>query len=144
MKIVMSGCFDTFHSGHRSILWKAIDFAGKDGQIVVFMNTDESIKKLKGEDRPRDNFEIRKKKVEKFISKSGAKMHLVHFDNEFELLFGYKVVQPDAILHGDDIFDVREVTGYGLYPILLIPRIKNKNGEELSTTAILKAKEEME
>lgn len=138
MKAVLSGCFDMFHSGHRYLLWKAIDFVGAEGEIVVFLNTDESIKKLKGKDRPSDNMKTRIEKLEKFISVINKNIRLIPFSTEDELIFGYNVVSPDLIIHGDDITDIRKVTGYSKYPILLVPRQKNKNGCELSTTAILK------
>lgn len=138
MKVALSGCFDMFHSGHRYLLWKAIEFAGEDGEIIVFINTDESVKRLKGEDRPADTFETRKKKIETFIESTNADIRIVPFSTETELLFGYEVISPDMIMHGDDLTDITKATGYNKYPIVLIPRQTTKDGKELSTTAILK------
>ena len=50
MKVVFSnGCFDILHRGHIEYLSKAADF----GQIlIVGLNTDDSVKRLKGNNRP--------------------------------------------------------------------------------------------
>ena len=49
-KIVFTnGCFDLFHVGHLSLLKKCKELGTK---LIVGLNTDNSIKKLKGENRP--------------------------------------------------------------------------------------------
>lgn len=141
MKIAMSGCFDMFHPGHRYILMRAVKFAEDEGQVLVLINTDESIKELKGKDRPKQNLEQRMEKIQNFIEKHNCpNIRMIPFTTEEELLFAYKVINPDIIVHGDDLVDITKATGYGEFPFLLIPRQKTKNGEELSTTAILKRK----
>lgn len=52
-KIVFTnGCFDILHLGHVDYLEKA---ASKGDRLVVAINTDLSVKKLKGESRPINN-----------------------------------------------------------------------------------------
>ena len=47
--VLVGGCFDILHYGHLKFLEKA----KKDGDIlIVALESDEKIKKLKGEDRP--------------------------------------------------------------------------------------------
>lgn len=49
-KIVFTnGCFDLLHSGHLQVLLSAAD---QGNRLVVGMNSDKSIRKLKGEQRP--------------------------------------------------------------------------------------------
>jgi len=50
MKVVtVNGCFDLLHSGHLDLL----KFAKAQGdRLIVLLNSDSSIKKLKGKDRP--------------------------------------------------------------------------------------------
>lgn len=50
MKIVtVNGCFDLLHSGHLDLL----KFAKAQGdRLIILLNSDSSIKKLKGKDRP--------------------------------------------------------------------------------------------
>ena len=52
-KIVFTnGCFDILHKGHRYILTEA----AKYGDIfIVALNSDKSVKKFKGDDRPKNN-----------------------------------------------------------------------------------------
>jgi len=49
-KIVMTnGCFDILHAGHVAYLSKAADLGDR---LIVAVNTDESVRQLKGSDRP--------------------------------------------------------------------------------------------
>lgn len=47
--VFTNGCFDILHLGHIDYLAKA---ASLGDRLVVALNTDSSVKKLKGEDRP--------------------------------------------------------------------------------------------
>ena len=47
--IFTNGCFDILHQGHIALLCAAKDLNGK---LVIGLNSDQSIKKLKGENRP--------------------------------------------------------------------------------------------
>jgi len=45
---VTNGVFDLMHEGHRKLLREA----GKDNYLIVLLNSDESTKQIKGDDRP--------------------------------------------------------------------------------------------
>ena len=47
-----NGCFDLLHVGHLRYLQGARAAAGKKGVLVVALNTDASVRKLKGPARP--------------------------------------------------------------------------------------------
>lgn len=47
--VTTNGCFDIIHRGHISLLEKAKDYGN---HLIVLLNTDESVKRLKGEKRP--------------------------------------------------------------------------------------------
>ncbi len=53
-----NGCFDILHAGHVLLLEQAKDFGDV---LVVGMNSDTSVRKLKGKDRPFNNQNIRAK-----------------------------------------------------------------------------------
>lgn len=54
--VTTNGVFDLLHSGHR----RSLEFARSLGdQLVVLINTDESVRMLKGEDRPIRSLETR-------------------------------------------------------------------------------------
>ena len=50
--VFANGCFDLLHVGHLRYLQGAKDAGGKHGLLVVALNTDASVKKLKGPARP--------------------------------------------------------------------------------------------
>jgi D-beta-D-heptose 7-phosphate kinase/D-beta-D-heptose 1-phosphate adenosyltransferase len=56
-----NGCFDLFHPGHMWFLWQAAQQCDK---LVVGLNTDISVAKLKGENRPKQPFAIRKQIIQ--------------------------------------------------------------------------------
>lgn len=50
--VFANGCFDLLHVGHLRYLQGAKRAGGKQGVLVVALNTDASVKKLKGPSRP--------------------------------------------------------------------------------------------
>jgi D-beta-D-heptose 7-phosphate kinase/D-beta-D-heptose 1-phosphate adenosyltransferase len=46
---VTNGCFDIFHKGHASLMQAAAKFCDK---LIVAINSDDTVRKLKGEGRP--------------------------------------------------------------------------------------------
>ena len=95
MKTVFTnGCFDIVHRGHIELL----EFCYSIGNnVIVGLNSDKSIKLLKGDTRPINTQEDRKKLLEsiKWVSK------VVIFDEETpEKLI--KSLMPDIIVKGGD------------------------------------------
>ena len=60
MKIFTNGCFDVIHRGHIDLL----EFSKSFGEVTVGLNSDESVKRLKGEGRPFNSQENRKRVLE--------------------------------------------------------------------------------
>lgn len=57
LKVVFTnGCFDILHLGHIDYLEKARDLGDK---LIVGLNDDKSVNRLKGKDRPINNLEAR-------------------------------------------------------------------------------------
>ncbi len=94
-KIVFTnGCFDILHRGHITYLNRAKSFGDI---LIVGVNSDESVKRLKGPARPINPLEDR---VQVLSGLSGVD-HIVafHEDTPHELI---KVVQPDVFVKGGD------------------------------------------
>lgn len=94
-KIVFTnGCFDIVHLGHIDYLAKAAD-AGS--LLIVGLNTDESVKRIKGKSRPIIDQHSRAMALAA-LSYVGA---VVYFDEDtpYELI---KDVQPDVLVKGKD------------------------------------------
>ena len=47
--VFTNGCFDIIHRGHIEVLARTADLGDK---LIIGLNSDQSIQKLKGEDRP--------------------------------------------------------------------------------------------
>ena len=94
-KIVFTnGCLDVLHLGHLHLLAKASDLGQR---LIVGLNSDSSVEKLKGNDRPIHNEEARALMLASF-----SFVHVVAvFEEEtpYELI---KVVQPDVLVKGGD------------------------------------------
>ena len=50
--VFTNGCFDLLHKGHLNLLSNAAGFGDK---LFVGLNSDKSVKKLKGDSRPKQN-----------------------------------------------------------------------------------------
>lgn len=106
LKVVFTnGCFDILHRGHVEYLSKAAD---KGDVLVVGLNTDASVKRLKGEGRPVNNEEARAM-VLASLSFVDAVV-LFDEDTPYELI---KAVRPDVLVKGAD-YKKEEIVGYDI------------------------------
>lgn len=128
-KIVFTnGCFDLIHSGH--ILY--LSEAKKLGDILIIgLNSDDSVKRLKGNGRPINNETDRAIVLDalKFVD------YLTIFDEDtpFELI---SLLKPDVLVKGGD-YKADEVVGADIVKanggeIVIIPYVQGK-----STSAII-------
>ena len=138
MKTAVNGCFDLIHAGHINVIHLALEYS-QGGKVLVLINSDESIRKMKGEGRPYQSIVTRGHNVEKIITAwcqkrlEYPKTRVVIFDSEDDLLAKLTEFQPDMIIRGHDR-PVETITGYGKWPILIVPRTVDYNGIEVSTT----------
>ncbi len=102
-KIVFTnGCFDILHRGHVEYLAKARDLGDV---LVVGLNTDNSVRRLKGHGRP-VNDEMARAIVLASLSFVDAVV-LFDEDTPLELI---TQVQPDILVKGKD-YDGKEIVG---------------------------------
>lgn len=103
-KIVFSnGCFDLVHLGHVEYLAKAADLADV---FILGLNTDASVKRLKGDSRPLQDEHARA------ILMSGFSFidYVVLFDEDTPLEL-IECVQPDVLVKGND-YKAEDVVGF--------------------------------
>jgi rfaE bifunctional protein nucleotidyltransferase chain/domain len=92
MRIGMAnGCFDCFHKGHQHFLESAYEHCD---YLIVAVNSDLSVRKLKGPDRPIENIDTRISMVQLF---SDA---VIPFDGYEEGLLVH--IKPNVYFRGYD------------------------------------------
>ncbi|MDR0970582.1 MAG: D-glycero-beta-D-manno-heptose 1-phosphate adenylyltransferase [Lentimicrobiaceae bacterium] len=105
-KIVFTnGCFDILHRGHIEYLSKAADL----GHVLfVGLNTDHSIRRIKGDSRPVNDEQSRAIVL--------AALHFVDYivlfdeDTPYELI---KTIQPNVLVKGKD-YEAKAIVGYDI------------------------------
>ena len=110
-KIVFTnGCFDLLHKGHLDLLHEASKFGDI---LLVGLNSDKSVKKLKGNSRPIEPQKVRKENLlkVKFIS------DVIIFE-ELTPLKLINIIEPDFLVKGGDykpnnIVGAKEIVKWG-------------------------------
>lgn len=100
--VFTNGCFDLLHRGHAHLIYKAFEFGKK---LIVAINSDESIKKLKGDDRPINNEYDRA-----YIIASQTHVDAVIIFEESTPEELIKIIKPDVLVKGGD-YTVDQVIG---------------------------------
>ncbi|XQW84185.1 bifunctional D-glycero-beta-D-manno-heptose-7-phosphate kinase/D-glycero-beta-D-manno-heptose 1-phosphate adenylyltransferase HldE [Thalassotalea piscium] len=128
-KIVMTnGCFDILHAGHVSYLTHAATLGTR---LIVAVNDDPSVKRLKGSGRPVNSVDRRMA----VLSGLGAVDWVVPFSEDTPQRLIANIL-PDVLVKGGD-YTVDEIAG-GLEVIAAGGEVKVLNFEEgISTTEII-------
>ena len=100
--VFTNGCFDILHFGHIDYLEKA---RNEGDRLIVGLNTDASIIKIKGPDRPIVNENARARLL--------ASMYFVDLIIAFDEETPLKLIQslkPDILIKGND-YDIKNIVG---------------------------------
>ena len=100
--VFTNGCFDLLHKGHLDLLSNAAAFGDK---LFVGLNSDISVKKLKGDSRPIQNERTRAKKLLelKYVN------HVIIFEDLTPQKLIY-AMSPDVLVKGGD-YKKSEIVG---------------------------------
>lgn len=122
--VFTNGCFDIIHKGHITYL----EEASKMGEIlIVGLNSDESVRKLKGPNRPINNEDDRAKVLS---SLSSVDYIIIFEENDpYNLI---KELKPSVLVKGGD-YEIENVIGHDLVDKTVIIDFV----EDLSTTNII-------
>lgn len=123
-KIVFTnGCFDIVHAGHASFLTKA---AREGNRLIVAINTDESVRKLKGSGRPVNGEEDRAC----VIAAMAAVDAVVLFDDDTPLRL-IENLRPDVLVKGGDYAKSEVVGGTTVESwggrVVLVPLVEGRS-----------------
>ena len=123
--VFTNGCFDVLHKGHLTLLKEARSLGDK---LVVGLNSDESVKRIKGSDRPFNDLDTRKEQL--LLIPYVDDVIIFEEDTPYNLI---KELSPDLIVKGGD-YNVEEIVGHDLAPVHIVPTV-----EGYSTSKILEA-----
>jgi rfaE bifunctional protein nucleotidyltransferase chain/domain len=103
LKIVFTnGCFDILHLGHLDYLEKSRNLGDK---LVIGLNTDRSVRKIKGPGRPINSEKARARMLAALVFVDAV----IPFDEETPLEL-IKKVQPDILVKGKD-YRIENIVG---------------------------------
>ncbi len=126
--VFTNGCFDIIHAGHVAYL---ADTKGFGDVLVVGLNSDDSVRRLKGRGRPLNS------EADRAVVLSALRPvdYVIIFDEDtpFKLI---QEIKPDILAKGGD-YDIDTIVGANAVQdsggkVVVIPFIEGK-----STTAIL-------
>jgi len=127
--VFTNGCFDILHSGHIKLLKESKKLGDK---LIIGLNSDESIKNLKGKERPINNNYNRS-----IMLAALSFVDLIVFFSDKTPLKLIEKISPKVLTKGADysinsIVGAKKVLSYG-GDVKIIPLIPN-----LSTTDLIK------
>ena len=121
--IFTNGVFDILHTGHLKLLEYA---KSKGNKLIVGINSDESVKRLKGSNRPVNNHMLRKEQL--LALPWVDEVHIFKEDTPLELM---NWLNPDLIIKGGD-YIIKTVVGHEKFNVEIFPTVEGK-----STTSII-------
>ena len=126
--VFTNGCFDILHYGHVYLLSKAAD----EGEVLILgLNSDDSVRRLKGASRP-----INDQQHRALLLAALASINYVVIFNEDTPERIISAIKPDVLVKGGD-WKVEEVAGAGFVKadggrVVIVPYV-----EGFSTSGIL-------
>ncbi len=121
--VFTNGCFDIIHRGHLELLKYCRDIGS---YVIVGLNSDDSVKRLKGNERPYFNEQDRKFLLESLSCVD--EVHIFDEDTPYNLISKLK---PDIIVKGGDYVS-SEVVGNDISDVIIFNFV-----DGYSTTKIL-------
>ena len=112
--VFTNGCFDILHVGHLHLLKTASELGGK---LVVGINSDASVSKLKGDSRPIQPEHIRRAQLELL-----PWVHEVHVFSEPTPSELIDQIRPDIIVKGGD-YQADQVVGADRAKVVIVPHV---------------------
>ena len=114
--VFTNGCFDILHRGHIEYLQQSKKLGDK---LIVGINSDASVRRLKGSERPINNQEDRATAISALSCVD--EVYIFDEDTPLELITRLK---PDIITKGGD-YKPEEVVGNDFTDVIILPYLKN-------------------
>jgi len=129
--VFTNGCFDILHVGHIDLLEKAKSYGDC---LVVGLNSDSSVKKIKGKGRPI----LPECDRARLVAALQVVDFVVFFDEEtpYEIL---KEIKPDILVKGGD-YRFEEIVGHDFIPVVkIVPLTKEKSTTNIIAKILLQS-----
>lgn len=125
--VLVGGCFDILHTGHKTLL----DAAKKEANtLIVLLESDESVKKRKGDKRP-VNSQRNRASILASIPSVNYVILLPEFKNDQDYYKLTKLIKPAiiAVTENDPLFKIKQDQAkmVGGKVVEVVKRIPNKS-----------------
>ena len=138
MKVCIGGTFDILHRGHKLLINKAFEIAGKFGYVFIGITTGEMINK-KGDGKC---FKEREKTVEEYISKKKLSGHYLikpiydKYGPSLKEDFDAIIVSPETRPTAKEINKIRRQNSKKPLQIIQIPFVLADDNISISSSRI--------
>jgi pantetheine-phosphate adenylyltransferase len=140
MKVCIGGTFNPMHKGHKLLIEKAFEVAGKQGSVFIGITTGEIVKgKMDVK-----SFEERKKVIEKYlyekdyIKRATVKPIIDKYGPSIGEEFDAIVISPETRKTAEEINKKRKQIGRKPLEIIQIPFVLAEDGRPISSSRIKK------
>ena len=139
MKVMVGGTFDPLHDGHRSLLSRSFALAGRDGEVVIGLTTDQFASRKLHQIRP---FDFRKKELIDFITNQNFTARWIieplndQYGSALDADFDAIVVSEDTLPVAMEINGLRRELGKKKVDIHQITCVLAEDGHWISSTRI--------
>lgn len=124
LKVWVNGTFDVIHRGHIELL----NYASSLGIVRVGIDSDLRVKKLKGNERPINNFDDRSFVIKNLKSVDSV----VKFSSDEELEIEIALWSPDYLVVGSDYKDKKVIGSHLVKHVLFFEKL-----DDYSSTKII-------
>ena len=139
MKVMVGGTFDPLHDGHRSLLSRSFALAGREGEVVIGLTTDQFASRKLHQIRP---FDFRKKELIDFITNQNFTARWIieplndQYGSALDADFDAIVVSEDTLPVAMEINGLRRERGRKKVDIHQITCVLAEDGRWISSTRI--------
>lgn len=140
MKVCLGGTFDLLHKGHKKLIDKSFEIAGKNGFVFIGLSTNKITKRKKivGTYKERQknlqDYLFEKCFIDRALIKPISDKYGPSIEDDFDAI----VVSPETFETSEEINLIRVEKGKKPLKIIKIPFVLAEDGKPISSTRILK------